>query len=193
MYRILSPFGTANALYYHLFPPESTSTPINQLLSPLYSLIPFLRGTSTVLPLNLALNLLYSNQNPSPSSSTRSFSTSTKVITSVVSSAALHASILYDAESLRASHPGVERFKIAAQQNSTTWYEGKLTLLPDQEGNGISKYDSKSKSLVECINQEDKILEGPFCYVVSSLVSRFESNFVGKFSFFSLFYRQTTI
>lgn len=132
---------------------------------------------------------------PSPSSSTDTTAkdvteeVETKVITSVVSSAALHAAILLDAEELRTSHPGIERFKIAAQKNSTIWWNGKLKLSSGEaEGGKVEKYDSQSKSFVELQEgDEGRILEGPFCYLVSSLVSRFESNFVGKFLPFSSF------
>ena len=46
----------------------------------------------------------------------------------VVTSHALHAAILRDSEALRAEHPGVERFKMAAMQNVATWYRARLTL-----------------------------------------------------------------
>lgn len=166
------PLGTANALYYSLFPPESPSTPCDSPLGLLYSLLAFLRGSHT-LPLQVALNTLPG----SPSS----------IITSVVSSAALHASILFDAEELRATIPGVDRFKVAAQKNASTWWRGTLKLLPE-ESIGVRRYQPTSKTL-ESIPSDDAwvtidsssgyaTIKGPFSYLVSSLVSRFESNFV---------------
>lgn len=147
-------------------------TPTDSPLALLYSLLAFLRGAHT-LPLSVALNTLPG--------------TPASVITSVVSSAALHASILYDAEELRATIPGVDRFKVAAQKNASTWWRGTLKLLPE-ESVGVRGYEPGSKTL-EAIPGDDGwvsvdstsksvMVEGPFSYLVSSLVSRFESNFV---------------
>ncbi|GAA5848990.1 hypothetical protein JCM8547_006406 [Rhodosporidiobolus lusitaniae] len=176
---IVVPSGTANALYYSLFPPSSPSYPPDTPLSPFYSLLSFLSSAfppfsaphasaslpflsspprKASLPLPIALNTLPT----SPPS---------HVLTTVLSSAALHASILYDAESLRASHPGVERFKLAAQQNADRWWSGTLRL----EG-AVKRYSAESKSWVE--KGEHIEVEGEFSYLVSTLVDRFESTFV---------------
>ncbi|GAA5949532.1 hypothetical protein JCM21900_000254 [Sporobolomyces salmonicolor] len=169
---IVIPCGTANALYHHLCPPESSLYPSSSPLSPFYSFLSFLRqhSSSSPLPLALALNTIL----PSPTSSSKSKT----VLTSVVSSAALHACLLHDAESLRATMPGLERFKVAAQKNVKLWWDGRLRLF----GN-VRRYDPQQKALVPAaaaVEEEEKDLEleGPFAYLVSSLVSRFEPTFV---------------
>lgn len=152
-----SPLGTANALYYHLFPPESPLTPTGTPISSLYSLRAFILNSSPPAPLPLALNTLPT----SPKS----------VITTVVTSFALHASILHDAEALRSTVPGLERFKVAAAQNASNWYEGTLVIK-----DGVKKYDRDLKEFVEVPGKVS--IEGPFSYLVSSLVSRFEPTFI---------------
>ena len=169
---ICRPFGTANALYYSLFPPESLLTPLTSVLSPYYSLVSSLRrSTANSFPpksLILAHN---------------SFSDGTipKVITSVVTSAALHASILLDAEELRESHPGVERFKIAAMKNVTTWWDGRLILQDASLYNPATKSFLPIESSAEGSDSKNKgelVCDGPFSYFVSALVDRFEPNFI---------------
>lgn len=162
-------------MYYHLFPPESPLYPQSTALSPFYSLIAFLRRFATgssPLPLPLALNTI---ERPSNSSSDAPIPSPT--LTSVVSSAALHACLLHDAEELRETHPGLERFKIAAQENVKRWWEGTLTF----KGQSIKSYSSESKSFRKVSRQGEGgevVLEGPFAYWVGSLVSRFEPSFV---------------
>ncbi|GAA5948908.1 hypothetical protein JCM3765_003948 [Sporobolomyces pararoseus] len=171
---VLIPTGTANAMYYHLFPPESPLYPQSTPLSPFYSLVAFLRRfatTSSPLPLPLALNSI--DRPPNSSSSPIPPPT----LTSVVTSAALHACLLHDAEELRETHPGLERFKIAAQENVKRWWEGTLTL----QGQAVKSYESKSKSFRTEMQEGEGggvRLEGPFAYWVGSLVSRFEPSFV---------------
>lgn len=157
-----SPTGTANALYYHLFPPESTSYPPSSPLSPLYSLLSFLcpahSSTSSPHPLPLALNAL---------------PTGKKVLTTVVSSTALHACLLHTAERLRDERPeleGTERFKVAAREEAGRWWDGRLILHHPR------RYDPSTKSWVE--QGEEEVVRGPFSYLVSSLVSRFEQTFL---------------
>ncbi|GAA5929937.1 acylglycerol kinase family protein [Sporobolomyces koalae] len=173
---VLIPCGTANALYYHLFPPEAPEYPVSSPHSPFYSLLAFLRGQAQPLPLPLALNTIRhaaaegAQREPVP-----------PVLTSVVTSGALHACLLHDAEALRSSHPGLERFKIAAQQNVKNWWNGTLSLR-----HGAKRYDSTSQTFVEpelgnhlAQNDNGEIqIGGPFAYWVSSLVSRFEPSFV---------------
>ncbi|ORY69134.1 hypothetical protein BCR35DRAFT_326432 [Leucosporidium creatinivorum] len=189
---IIVPLGTANALYYHLFPPESPSTPLGTTLSPLYSLLSFLRRSKpNPLPLPVALNSV--PRAPSSTSSATSQNSQKRerenTITAVVTSSALHACLLHDAEELRDQYPGVERFKVAAQENVKRWWEGRLKILPSSTG--VRRYDWESKGLVPAEAREggkgvgvelgeggEVVLEGPFAYVVSSLVSRFEPNFV---------------
>ncbi|KPV74551.1 uncharacterized protein RHOBADRAFT_54357 [Rhodotorula graminis WP1] len=187
---ILVPAGTANALYHHLFPPESPSYPPDAPAAPFHSLLSFLRSISsppspsstssspvpTLLPLPLALNAL-----PSPCPR--------RTLTTVVSSAALHAALLHDAEELRATHPGVERFKIAARQNVDRWWEGEVRL-----SGRLRRYDPATRAWVPAAGSPRAssgavdgatdgdgartVIGGPFAYLVAALVSRFEPSFV---------------
>ncbi|KAM0752323.1 hypothetical protein T439DRAFT_324399 [Meredithblackwellia eburnea MCA 4105] len=181
---VLLPFGTANAYYYHLFPPESLSFPSTTRTSSLYSLLSFLSltpgrsGDVRLRPLSLASNVLL----PSSPTSSDPRSQPETIFTTVVTSTALHSALLADAESLRDQYPGVERFKVAAAQNVTKWTEGKLRLLSSggatsSNGPYVEKYDLRTKRFIP-VREDETTLEGPFSYLVSSLVSRFESNFV---------------
>lgn len=163
-----SPAGTANALYYHSFPPESPSFPVDAPASPFYSLLSFLAqkhssNAQHLCPIALALNSLPSTSKPSPSK---------QVLTTVVSSVALHACLLHDAEALRTTHPGLERFKIAAQQNVQRWWSGTLRL----RGN-VRKYSPARQAWLDAPTSTIGV-EGPFAYLVTALVSRFEQSFV---------------
>ncbi|GAA5938275.1 hypothetical protein JCM10213_003251 [Rhodosporidiobolus nylandii] len=165
---VLVPTSTANALYYSLFPPSSPSYPSDSPSSHLYSLDSFLSRfsapssasatrSSRLLPVSLALNTVPSTP---------------PVLTTVVSSAALHASILHDAEALRASHPSIERFKLAAQQNANRWTSGTLRL----EG-AVKRYSAAREGWIE--KGEEATVEGEFAYLTSALVvDRFEPAFV---------------
>ncbi|THH20929.1 hypothetical protein EW146_g498 [Bondarzewia mesenterica] len=106
--------GTANALYSSLFPSAAGS--------PLFSLAALLSPSPHLVSLTLALTTLL------PPSSHQTAPTS--VISAVVTSTSLHASILHDSETLRQQMPGIERFKVAAQQNATRWYAARAHLLP---------------------------------------------------------------
>ena len=145
-----------------MFPPETAAFALDSPLALLHSLIAYLRADSktTPNPLPLALNVLLNTHSPSP------------IITTVVTSAALHAAILYDAEQLRESHPGVERFKIAAHQNANVWWDGNLRLLGEP-----SIYSPATKEW-QPLAEDARTIAGPYSYLVSSLVSRFETNFV---------------
>ncbi|KAL8280349.1 hypothetical protein RQP46_007266 [Phenoliferia psychrophenolica] len=125
---ILLPLGTANAFYHHLFPPERGY----DLASPnakLHSLLAFIRGNDIAREgVTLAKNSILRPSPPSPSPS--SFSPSPPIYTLVVTSFALHASILSTAESLRPTHPNLSRFKLAASLNASRWTSGTLSLPP---------------------------------------------------------------
>ncbi|GAA5971065.1 hypothetical protein JCM8115_006135 [Rhodotorula mucilaginosa] len=168
---VLVPAGTANALYYHTFPPESPPFPPDLPASPYYSLLSFLQTTSAnerhkrLQPVALAINALPVTASPEPLAS---------VLTSVVSSAALHACLLHDAEQLRATHPGLERFKMAAQKNVQRWWNGTLKL----KGN-VRVYSPAEQGWVSTSGaSETTTVEGPFAYLVTALVSRFEHSFI---------------
>ncbi|KIP02650.1 hypothetical protein PHLGIDRAFT_95749 [Phlebiopsis gigantea 11061_1 CR5-6] len=114
---VLVPCGTANALYHSLFPPSPDSS--QELRdSQTRSLDAYLTDGPRARPLTLAQTVLLDGaQQPTGAS-----------IAAVVASTALHASILHDSEALRPTHPGVERFKLAAQQNLTRWYHARARL-----------------------------------------------------------------
>jgi hypothetical protein len=66
--------------------------------------------------------------------------------------------------------PGIERFKIAAAQNATTWYRARARLLDP-----VQRYDTASGAFVA---QEPCELLGPFAYFLSTVnVDRLEPQF----------------
>ncbi|KAI0811101.1 hypothetical protein BC629DRAFT_1030351 [Irpex lacteus] len=110
-------------------------------------------------------------------------------ISAVVTSTSLHASILHDSEALRASHPGIERFKIAAQQNITRWYHASVNLLPPK-GSSVQIYDPAENKFVPYAGAPagaTVTLEGPFAYFLSTVnVDRLEPAFRITSLFYSL-------
>jgi len=95
---VLVPAGTANALYSSLFPPAEGE--VSTVEYKLRSLKAFLDGKEGV-PLSLSVTTLLS---PAGEESPRT------IVSGVVTSTALHASILYDSEKLRHEYPGIERY-----------------------------------------------------------------------------------
>ncbi|KAH8829703.1 hypothetical protein DL96DRAFT_1527404 [Flagelloscypha sp. PMI_526] len=164
----LIPAGTANALYSSIFPP-----PLENKLLSLQSLL----SSGPSKPLTLGIASLAAPPEAKTGSSIAGLSC-------VVASTSLHASILYDSESLRDQHPSIERFKIAAQQNSTRWANASVKLLPDRTGH-VQVYDPTSNSFVASSESsdypEDDIivdLDGPFAYFLSTVnVDRLEPGF----------------
>ncbi|KAG1754192.1 ATP-NAD kinase-like domain-containing protein [Suillus lakei] len=167
---VLVPCGTANALYCSLFKPTSMHE------GPAYklkSLEAFIRG-SNVVPLTLAVTTL-----SSPPSSKQSCP---KVaVSAVVTSTALHASILHDSESLRKEVPDMERFKVAARNNITQWYSSHVKLLPAPSARAVEIYDPDQKTFVTHEDSDDHgIVDvyGPFAYFLSTVnVDRLEPAF----------------
>jgi len=155
---VLLPCGTANALYASLFPPTADESPAYKL----QSLQAFLDGKH---PIHLSL-------------ATTTISSPPKVsVASVVVSTALHASILHDSEALREQHPGIERFKIAAQQNSTKWYKSSVKLFPSLSTGNVQIYHRSSKSFIP-LDESTVHLDGPFVYFLSTVnVDRLEPAF----------------
>ncbi|KAI0062209.1 hypothetical protein BV25DRAFT_1804179 [Artomyces pyxidatus] len=152
---VLIPGGTANALHTSFFPPPSSPAPEVQGEDSrrLASLHAFLSPTPHLTPLTLASTTLF----PAESASA---ATPTSVISLVVASTALHASILADSEALRASHPGIERFKLAADANATTWYRARARLLPP-----VARYAPATREFVPVAAAE---LAGPFAYFLTT-------------------------
>ena len=147
---VLVPCGTANALYSSLFPAGDR----------LQSLHAFLNNGPTR-PLSIA---------------STSVNGASPVLSVVVVSTALHASILHHSEALRESHPGLVRFKIAAEQNANKWYNAHVRLSPIPSLGVVQKYDPTSKSFVTLLDHS--LLPGPFAYFVSTVnVDRLEPTF----------------
>ena len=96
------------------------------------------------------------------------------VVSAVVTSTGLHAAILHDSEALRATVPGIERFKIAAAQNATTWYRARARLLTP-----VQRYDVTADAFVSVAEEEGPLeLSGPFAYFLSTVnVDRLEPLF----------------
>ncbi|THH27622.1 hypothetical protein EUX98_g6561 [Antrodiella citrinella] len=162
---VLVPSGTANALYWSLFPPQETSQAKSE--SPSRALDAFL-SQSPVFPRPLTFAVT-------------TFPSATGTVTSVavvVTSAALHASILHDSEALRSTHPGIERFKIAAQQNITRWYDATVKLHPSPGSQSVEIYNPKAKRFEAWETEGEVELVGPFAYFLSTVnVDRLESAF----------------
>lgn len=183
---VLIPGGTANALHATYFPPPSpsSSSPSSAAAAEpmlLASLLSFLSATPRLLPLTLAhtstippsaLQVQGSSERPKDES-TASVSPSSGVISIVVTSTALHAAILHDSEALRASVPGVERYKLAAVQNTKTWHRARARLLGP-----VQRYDVTADALVAVTEEEPLELPGPFVYFLSTVnVDRLEPLF----------------
>ncbi|KAF9002015.1 ATP-NAD kinase-like domain-containing protein [Cyathus striatus] len=168
---VLIPCGTANALYSSLYPPSDTSEGTEYKLQSLYAYLNNEHG----IPLSIAITTI----SPPPNDQT----TRPRVVVSVVvCSTSLHASILHDSESLRAEMPGIERFKVAAKANSTKWYNSTTTLLP-MSGKGIVQiYDHETRMFVNHPEStfDDPVVEvdGPFVYFLSAInVDRLEPHY----------------
>ncbi|SNX83974.1 uncharacterized protein MEPE_02682 [Melanopsichium pennsylvanicum] len=111
------------------------------------------------------------------------------VISHLVTSHALHARILHDADTpqMRAKYAGIERFKMAAQMNATRWTHGCLTLQPRRRGGGggggeVLRYSPESKLFeplwIDEKSQKEVRLEGPFLYLNAMITDRLESSFI---------------
>ncbi|PIL23683.1 hypothetical protein GSI_13432 [Ganoderma sinense ZZ0214-1] len=172
----LLPSGTANALYSSFFPPDLNADPLQHKLK---SLNAFLSSNHTSVSLNLAVSVLSGPPITSPGLPSVPKQVS---ISAVVTSTALHASILHDSEALRASDPTMERFKSAASQNITRWYGASVKLFPPQDAPFVQEYDPTTNSWVPHHQSigDDPILDfnGPFAYFLSTVnVDRLEPHF----------------
>ena len=167
---VLVPCGTANALYSSLFKPD----PMHE--GPAYklkSLEAFIKD-SNVVPLTLAVTTIsspLSTQQPC----------NNVAVSAVVTSTALHASILHDSESLRKEMPGIERFQVAAWNNITRWYSSQVKLLPTPSARVVEIYDPDKKTFVTHHDSDDHGVvdaNGPFAYFLSTVnVDRLEPAF----------------
>ncbi|KAI0029402.1 ATP-NAD kinase-like domain-containing protein [Vararia minispora EC-137] len=166
---VLVPGGTANALHSSLFPPSPGS---ETTLSAVHA---YLSSSSSLKPLAIAKTII---QAADDSSSTGG---RTSILSAVVTSTSLHACILHDAEALRATVPGLDRFKLAAAQNATRWYNAHLRLLPSTrvQSSPVLQYDALLGRFVAAPNADTPVeLAGPFAYMLSTVnVDRLEPTF----------------
>lgn len=170
---VLVPCGTANALYASLFRRTPPHEPIAYKLQSLEAFL----GAPTSRSLTLSLTSLLG-----PLSSHRGQGDSRPIVSVVVTSTALHAAILKDSESLRKDMPGIERFKVAAQQNVTKWYTSHVKLFPVPSSGVVQTYDPDKGDFIpfDSFNRSDSAvdLHGPFSYFLSTVnVDRLEPEF----------------
>ena len=143
---IILPLGTANAFYAAMY---AGAEPVSEQMQSLRSLVAFVRGQGEAAPLPLARV---------------AWSPTESALVHVVGSFALHASILHDA-----AHdpvPGLERFKRAAAANIARQYEGTLWL---RQARAYDRTKGEFGAEAQDVN-----LNGPFSYIASALVDRFE-------------------
>jgi len=176
---VLIPGGTANALHSTIFPPSTPSASSEAEPTLLASLLSFLSATPRLVPLTLAYTSTFPPASPDNDKSDRGHASAdggnNGVVSVVVTSTALHAAILHDSEALRASVPGIERYKLAAAQNATTWYRARARLLGP-----VQRYDVTADAFIPVIDEKEEPLElqGPFAYFLSTInVDRLEPLF----------------
>ncbi|CCM06077.1 uncharacterized protein FIBRA_08324 [Fibroporia radiculosa] len=169
----LVPCGTANALYASLFPPApAPDADVDSVEYKLQSVRSAFVAHTRPAPLTLALTTF------SPPPGTRARTQPRTAVSAVVASTALHASILHDSEALRASVPGLERFKLAAAQNIARWYTATLTLLPAPGSGSVQVFDPAARAFVPSPDGPIVDLAGPFAYFLSTVnVDRLEPRF----------------
>ena len=171
---VLVPCGTANALYSSLFLPKPNDDPVQYKLQGVHA---FIKKAKRV-PLTLAITDILTPPSgkgsaPAPGKTT---------VSAVVTSTALHASILHDSEVLRAEIPSIERFKVAAYQNITTWYAGCAKIFPSKSTGVVEIWNPFDKEFVtHAESDEDNPyvdIDGPFAYFLSTVnVDRLEPTF----------------
>ncbi|WVN88047.1 uncharacterized protein L203_103246 [Cryptococcus depauperatus CBS 7841] len=186
---IILPFGTANALYHSLYPP-GTPNPNTSFLSSLPDSVTD-EVISNILPLHAYLTKS-GKVVPLPITFTTHSSSCKSITSHIVLSTALHAVILDSSEALRESHPGPERFKIAAQENISMFFNATARLFGSlkqkEEGLDVEQWDPRTEKWTRPYTAEKEIevdgvkgweLEGPFSYFLStSTVDRLEPTFV---------------
>ena len=168
----------ANALFYSLFPKPKEVSETGRLgdylsklsqdeIHPVSSLIAVVRSFTS------------SAKSPKPLPITlTSIDSAPPIPSHIVLSTSLHASILHDSEALRATMPGIERFKVAAAQNLPVAYRANAVM----KGR-VRQYSPKHKAFVEPFTAaggaSEWKLDGPFSYFLSSTTAdRLEQAFV---------------
>ncbi|UZJ53939.1 hypothetical protein CBS101457_003259 [Exobasidium rhododendri] len=164
----LVPTGTANALYASLYP----GLKIDEKANMLKSLKALLSDEASEYPLALT--------NVTSLEATTQSNASSTMIAHLITSHALHASILADSEALRSTHPGIERFKIVSAQNISKWTNAKIHLQGmkrNGSGKAVSRYDADDSQFEEIpLSEED--VAGPILYFVCVTTDRLEPTFV---------------
>ncbi|CED85447.1 Diacylglycerol kinase, catalytic domain [Phaffia rhodozyma] len=209
------PMGTANALFNHLHPPgfipptpESTleSQLVDKFISTeqdrqnLSSVLSYLdhrrtsssstsasqtnRRSSTLVSLPLQKTSIYAAGQEDPIDS---------FLSHIVTSTALHASLLHVSETLRNDHPGLERFKLAAEKVIDVEFEATLRLFPPPPltSSASSTASPAVSTPIELFSpasgkfhpvpsaSSGVFLQGPWAYcLASTLVTRLEPQFV---------------
>jgi len=162
---VLVPTGTGNALYQSHFGPSTSSGDEWRLRS----FEAFLRGdVQSLVPLSF-LQVEPEHR-----------------LATAVASHALHAAILRDSEFLRFEHPGVERFKMAAEENISTWFDATLFLHPLENGcvlrydPAVKEFKPVSTAFDDYLCHGDGIVEVPgvFIYMNAMVVDRLEADFI---------------
>lgn len=180
---ILVPSGTANALYHSLFPPTTRATFWASLPKELQDAV---SGLPEPTREKLYSVLFYLSESPMRRlHSTRTTvadadGVSTRELTScVVVSSSLHASILEIAEQLRAEHPGIERFKLAAAKSITQWSQSRLEIkYPFAAYNPATGTFITRDSSPEATPNQFESIDGPFAYFLTTTnVDRLEMEF----------------
>lgn len=132
-------------------------------------------------PVKLSITL--TRMHPSPESPLSE--PSAPIPSHIVLSTSLHATILHDSEALRESTPGLERFKMAAAQNISVFFQANVALTPPRGGN-VQQYDPSSGQWVAPFTGTageqgwgTHQLQGPFAYFLSATTTgRLEPTFV---------------
>jgi hypothetical protein len=171
---VLVPCGTANALYSSLFLPKPNDDPVQYGLQGIHA---FIKKAKRV-PLTLAITDILAPPTGKGSALVREKTT----VSAVVTSTALHASILHDSEALRAEIPSMERFKVAAHQNIARWYSACAKLLPSKSTGVVEIWNPfEEKFVPHAESDEDDPyvdIDGPFTYFLSAVnVDRLEPAF----------------
>lgn len=171
---VLVPCGTANALYSSLFLPKPNDDPIQYKLQGIHA---FTKKDKRV-PLTLAITDILTPPGGKGTAPVREKT----IVSAVVTSTALHASILHDSEALRAEIPSIERFKVAAYQNITRWYSGCAKLFPSESTGVVEIWNPFDQEFVPHAESDEDIphvdVDGPFAYFLSTVnVDRLEPSF----------------
>jgi hypothetical protein len=89
----------------------------------------------------------------------------------------LHASIIDIAESLRDTHPGIERFKVAAAQSITQWSDARLVIKYPYQVYDI-RLGAFCTKLSPTSTEDTAEYHGPFAYFLTTTnVDRLEKDF----------------